>query len=535
MSITGVNNIQTILPVSKIPYLKNINALNNISEEQRQEFRQKTIKTALIASASSILLLGGALMLFRTGKLSKGVQKLSVWTSESQSIPAKLIREYRNLNKINVQISDEAFDHFRAKTKNINGLNKDGVYGAHEMSAFIKAFFPQKTSNSILSITIHPDSNQMFNIKYMKDGETAEKIVYIGQEISGDNLAIFKDLCSADVKKANKKLFKRIMNNPSKTIDITPPKEAEEMSSFLGRLNEIKPNGEILEVIQDPMNNGIWDILYRKNADCGILHKTVYMNAPLDDKTKDMFRQLFDRKNSISSFSFKDICSLLKNSKGILTIQNMSDDTRNLLNSKNIDFERFHSKESFEKFKKLLKKRYFSKDVLKSSDFFERIDMNSSPVDNLLGGKFVCSDERMKEMAQKAFEKGVILPSKNGKQQIIIGKQNGILFTAFGAFDKETKTFLIDKSFFPLSHGNDMHENLIQTYMEEKGKLNLLNLPLFIGIKGDKLLDRFLLNTVFSISSKAAIYSSGLVGSLCMSNAAKQNMATNNVSLQKLA
>lgn len=42
MSITGVNNIQTILPVSKIPYLKNINALNNISEEQRQEFRQKT-------------------------------------------------------------------------------------------------------------------------------------------------------------------------------------------------------------------------------------------------------------------------------------------------------------------------------------------------------------------------------------------------------------------------------------------------------------------------------------------------------------
>lgn len=80
-----------------------------------------------------------------------------------------------------------------------------------------------------------------------------------------------------------------------------------------------------------------------------------------------------------------------------------------------------------------------------------------------------------------------------------------------------------------------MHENLIQTYMEEKGKLNLLNLPLFIGIKGDKLLDRFLLNTVFSISSKAAIYSSGLVGSLCMSNAAKQNMATNNVSLQKLA
>ena len=213
----------------------------------------------------------------------------------------------------------------------------------------------------------------------------------------------------------------------------------------------------------------------------------------------------------------------------------MSDDTRNLLNSKNIDFERFHSKESFEKFKKLLKKRYFSKDVLKSSDFFERIDMNSSPVDNLLGGKFVCSDERMKEMAQKAFEKGVILPSKNGKQQIIIGKQNGILFTAFGAFDKETKTFLIDKSFFPLSHGNDMHENLIQTYMEEKGKLNLINLPLFIGIKGDKLLDRFLLNTVFSISSKAAIYSSGLVGSLCMSNAAKQNMATNNVSLQKLA
>ena len=117
MSITGVNNIQTILPVSKIPYLKNINALNNISEEQRQEFRQKTIKTALIASASSILLLGGALMLFRTGKLSKGVQKLSVWTSESQSIPAKLIREYRNLNKINVQISDEAFDHFRSKTK----------------------------------------------------------------------------------------------------------------------------------------------------------------------------------------------------------------------------------------------------------------------------------------------------------------------------------------------------------------------------------------------------------------------------------
>src|SRR5699024_11333003 len=62
---------------------------------------------------------------------------------------------------------------------------------------------------------------------------------------------------------SNKKLFKRIMNNPSKTIDITPPKEAEEMSSFLGRLNEIKPNGEILEVIQDPMNNGIWDILYR--------------------------------------------------------------------------------------------------------------------------------------------------------------------------------------------------------------------------------------------------------------------------------
>src|SRR5699024_1530482 len=98
------------------------------------------------------------------------------------SIPAKLIREYRNLNKINVQISDEAFDHFRSKTKNINGLNKDGVYGAHEMSAFIKAFFPQKTSNSILSITIHPDSNQMFNIKYMKDGETAEKIVYIGKE-----------------------------------------------------------------------------------------------------------------------------------------------------------------------------------------------------------------------------------------------------------------------------------------------------------------------------------------------------------------
>lgn len=48
MSITGVNNIQTVLPVSKIPYLKNINALNNISEEQRQEFRQKTIKTALI-------------------------------------------------------------------------------------------------------------------------------------------------------------------------------------------------------------------------------------------------------------------------------------------------------------------------------------------------------------------------------------------------------------------------------------------------------------------------------------------------------
>lgn len=474
-------------------------------------------------------------MLFRTGKLSKGVQKLSVWTSESQSIPAKLIREYRNLNKINVQISDEAFDHFRSKTKNINGLNKDGVYGAHEMSAFIKAFFPQKTSNSILSITIHPDSNQMFNIKYMKDGETAEKIVYIGKEIASDTLGLFKDLCSPDVKKANKKLFKRIMNNPSKTIDITPPKEAEEMSSFLGRLNEIKPNGEILEVIQDPMNNGIWDILYRKNADCGILHKTVYMNAPLDDKTKDMFRQLFDRKNSISSFSFKDICSLLNNPKGILTIQNMSDDTRNLLNSQNIDFERFHSKESFEKFKKLLKKRYFSKDVLKSSDFFERIDMNSSPVDNLLGGKFVCSDERMKEMAQKAFEKGVILPSKNGKQQIIIGKQNGILFTAFGAFDKETKTFLIDKSFFPLSHGNDMHENLIQTYMEEKGKLNLLNLPLFIGIKGDKLLDRFLLNTVFSISSKAAIYSSGLVGSLCMSNAAKQNMATNNVSLQKLA
>ena len=30
------------------------------------------------------------------------------------------------------------------KQKNINGLNKDGVYGAHEMSAFIKAFFPQK-------------------------------------------------------------------------------------------------------------------------------------------------------------------------------------------------------------------------------------------------------------------------------------------------------------------------------------------------------------------------------------------------------
>ena len=154
-------------------------------------------------------------MLFRTGKLSKGVQKLSVWTSESQSIPAKLIREYRNLNKINVQISDEAFDHFRSKTKNINGLNKDGVYGAHEMSAFIKAFFAQKTPNSILSITIHPDTNQMFNIKYMKDGETAEKIVYIGKEIASDTLGLFKDLCSPDAKKANKKLFKRILYLPS--------------------------------------------------------------------------------------------------------------------------------------------------------------------------------------------------------------------------------------------------------------------------------------------------------------------------------
>ena len=247
------------------------------------------------------------------------------------------------------------------------------------------------------------------------------------------------------------------MNNHTQTKETTIPTQAANMSDFIDKISKPSPNGKIVEIIQDPFNDGIWDIVYSRKGFDDKFHKTVYLNAPLDEESKKIFEEIYkEGQNKIYTVEELIEKFLPKNQSATTTFES-----------------------------KLLS--------------YQKLTDKVSPKENILSGNFICSDEKMREMAHKAFEKGIIIPTKDGSQQQIIGKENGILFMAYGLFDKSTKTFVIDNSFFPLNHGNEKHKELIKSYIERCETLDFLNIPLFLGFNENIFTHNFVKNTILKI------------------------------------
>lgn len=313
---------QNLLKQSKILLGDNIDEnYYRFSMEKAPEFGSKYIIGAFALSAGA----AGLAYSLKTGHGQKGINKVLNWVDTSENITAKAIRKIFSKGKLKVEnIGKKALEHMYTAIDNKEGLGKNGVSGAHTLSAFIKSFFKSEIKDNIQVTNIKMKDKKIKDgniiIEYIEDGVKQVLETNIGEGFTKGQQKLLRNLCDP---KANNGFS--IKNFTKSKFYKTYLEEGTEIKGSKNRFYDIyktlfceKPTGVIDSIKKDPYIDGIYSIKYHKlTGGDSYPEKTIFMDRAISPKAFRDFESLCSNKVN------KPIIREIKNGKKLYNSDNL--------------------------------------------------------------------------------------------------------------------------------------------------------------------------------------------------------------------
>ena len=286
------------------------------SKERAPQIAKKYIIGALTLCAGAV----GLVYSLKTGHGQKGINKVLNWVDTSENITAKAIRKIFSKGKLKVEnIGKKALEHMYTAIDNKEGLGKNGVSGAHTLSAFIKSFFKSEIKDNIQVTNIKMKDKKIKDgniiIEYIEDGVKQVLETNIGEGFTKGQQKLLRNLCDP---KANNGFS--IKNFTKSKFYKTYLEEGTEIKGSKNRFYDIyktlfceKPTGVIDSIKKDPYIDGIYSIKYHKlTGGDSYPEKTIFMDRAISPKAFRDFESLCSNKVN------KPIIREIKNGKKII-------------------------------------------------------------------------------------------------------------------------------------------------------------------------------------------------------------------------
>ena len=306
----------------------------NEASSRSAEYQEFTKKEGLRIAKKYLIVAGvvssvalALICSLKTGFGQREMNKLFNWVDTSQNIIAKSIRKIFSQGKLNVEnIGTKAVEHMYTAVDNADGLGKNGVSGAHSISAFIKSFYKSALKDNIQITNIKMKDKKIKDgniiIEYIEDGVKKVLETNIGKGFTKGQQRLLKNL--SDPKSNNGFAIKNYTKSKFYTTYLADGTEIRNSkNNFLSIYQTLfckKPTGQIDSITRDAFVDGIYSVKYHKlTGGASYPEKTIFMDRPMS--LKEMADYIKICSSSIDKSVYREVLlgKKLYNAKDLIT------------------------------------------------------------------------------------------------------------------------------------------------------------------------------------------------------------------------